>query len=37
MTGGSASYTLELAEYERVPDVLQRELCGNFKQSVEED
>jgi len=37
MTGGSASYTLELAEYEQVPDILQRELCGSFKRSAEED
>lgn len=37
MTGGSGSYTLELAEYERVPETLQRELCGVFKRSVEQD
>jgi len=37
MTGGSASYTLELAEYEQVPEILQRELCGTFKHSDEDD
>ena len=37
MTGGSASYTLELAEYERVPEILQRELCAKFKRGAEED
>ena len=37
MTGGSASYTLELAEYEPVPEPVQRELCGAFRQGVDED
>jgi elongation factor G len=37
MTGGSGSYTLELAEYEPVPDTLQRELCGAFRRSIEDD
>jgi elongation factor G len=31
MTGGHASYTLELAEYTPVPDSLQRDLCSEFK------
>ncbi len=33
MTGGSASYTLELAEYEPVPEPLQRQLCEAFRRS----
>ena len=37
MTGGSGSYTLELAEYEPVPETLQRELCGAFRRSIEDD
>ncbi|MCP5413749.1 MAG: elongation factor G [Chromatiaceae bacterium] len=37
MTGGSASYTLELAEYEPVPESLQRELCAAFKHGGEAD
>jgi len=37
MTGGAGSYTLELAEYEAVPEVRQRELCGAFRGRVEED
>ena len=36
LTGGSASYTLELADYEPVPDTLQRELVGAFKRSNEQ-
>jgi len=36
MTGGSASYTLELAEYEPVPETLQRELCAAFRRDAEE-
>ncbi len=31
MTGGSASYTLEMAGYEPVPDTLQRQLCAAYK------
>jgi len=37
MTGGSGSYTLELAEYEPVPEARQRELCAAFRGGVEED
>ena len=37
MTGGSGSYTLELAEYEPVPEALQRELCREFRSDVEDD
>jgi elongation factor G len=37
MTGGNATYTLELAEYETVPDTMQRELCAAFKRSDKED
>jgi elongation factor G len=37
MTGGSGSYSLELAEYEPVPDTLQRELCREFRSDVEDD
>ncbi|MGB5569529.1 MAG: elongation factor G [Sedimenticolaceae bacterium] len=37
MTSGSGSYTLELAEYEPVPETLQRELCGAFRRSIEDD
>ena len=33
ITGGNATYTLELAEYETVPDLLQRKLCAAFKES----
>jgi len=37
MTGGNATYTLELAQYEPVPEPLQRQLCGAFRRSDEED
>ena len=37
MTGGNGTYTLELAEYEPVPESRQLELCGAFRRSVEED
>ena len=37
MTGGNATYTLELAEYEPVPEPIQQELCRAFKRSGEED
>ena len=37
MTGGDASYTLELADYEPVPEMLQRSLCSNFQHGAEED
>jgi elongation factor G len=36
MTGGSASYTLELADYEPVPDQVQRELCNAFRRGSED-
>ena len=35
-TQASASYTLELAEYEPVPETLQRELCAAFRRDAEE-
>jgi elongation factor G len=37
MTGGSATFTLEMAEYEKVPDHLQRELTANYTRKVDED
>lgn len=37
MTGGNASYTLELADYEPVPNNLQRELCAAHKHQDDED
>jgi elongation factor G len=37
LTGGTATYTLELAEYEPVPESIQQELCRAFKRSGEED
>ncbi len=37
MTGGSASYTLELAQYEPVPDGLQRALSGAFRRGADDD
>ncbi len=37
MTGGSATFTLELAQYEPVPEPLQRKLCGSYKSSIETD
>jgi elongation factor G len=37
LTGGNATHTLELAQYEPVPDTLQRELCNAFRRSDEED
>mgnify|MGYP001824643099 FL=1 len=37
MTGGHATYTLELAQYEPVPETLQRRLCAAFRHSDEED
>ena len=37
LTGGNATHTLELAQYEPVPDALQRELCNAFRRSDEED
>ena len=37
MTGGSASYTLELADYEPVPEVRQRELCAAFRGNSDQD
>jgi elongation factor G len=37
MSGGSATYTLEMAEYEQVPEPLQRHLCANFKQGSPDD
>jgi elongation factor G len=37
MTGGNATFTLELAQYEPVPEPLQRQLCAAFRRSAEED
>jgi elongation factor G len=37
MTGGSASYTLELAQYEPVPEALQRALSGAFRRGADDD
>ena len=37
MSGGSATYTLEMAEYEQVPEPLQRQLCAGFKQGALDD
>jgi len=37
ITGGSATYTLELAEYEPVPESRQRELRGAFKRHAGDD
>ena len=37
LTGGTATYTLELAEYEPVPESIQQELCRAFKRGGEED
>ena len=37
MTGGSATFTLEMAEYERVPEALQRNLCAAFTRGEDED
>ncbi|MFM1892120.1 MAG: hypothetical protein RLZ44_1197 [Pseudomonadota bacterium] len=37
MTGGDATYTLELADYEPVPDSLQRELSKAYQHGEEDD
>ncbi len=37
MTGGNASYTVELAEYEPVPESTQRTLCAAFRPSADDD
>jgi len=37
ITGGNATYTLELAEYEPAPELLQRQLCGEFRRNAEDD
>ncbi|MCB1784811.1 MAG: elongation factor G [Gammaproteobacteria bacterium] len=37
MSGGSASFTLELAAYEAVPDALQRELCAAYRPRADDD
>lgn len=37
MTGGSATFTLEMAEYERVPEAQQRDLCAAFKRGEDDD
>lgn len=37
MSGGSATFTLEMAGYEQVPETLQRQLCTHFKQGTSDD
>jgi len=37
MTGGSATFTLEMAEYEKVPDHLQRQLMAAYTQKDDDD
>ena len=37
MTGGAATFTLELADYEVVPDNIQRDLCHAYKRKDDDD
>jgi elongation factor G len=37
MTGGSATFTLEMAGYEKVPDNIQRDLTASFKHKGDDD
>jgi elongation factor G len=37
MTGGSATFTLEMAGYEKVPDNIQRDLTASFKHQGDDD
>jgi elongation factor G len=37
MTGGSATFTLEMAEYEKVPDQLQRQLMAAYTRKDDDD
>jgi elongation factor G len=37
MTGGSATFTLEMAEYEKVPDQLQRQLMAAYTHKDDDD
>jgi elongation factor G len=37
MTGGDATFTLEFADYEPMPEPLQRDLCKTYKGGDEED
>jgi elongation factor G len=37
LTGGDATFTMEFADYEPVPEPLQRKLCQDFKHGDDED
>jgi elongation factor G len=37
LTGGDATFTMEFADYEPVPEPLQRKLCQDFKRGDDED
>ena len=37
LTGGDATFTMEFADYEPLPEPLQRKLCQDYKHGDDED